>query len=115
MKHDEYVRELLKYYPNEEEWKLRKLFLQDRATLVECAIGISGEAGEVTDLLKKHVLYGTDLDKQKLLLEMGDLYNYFSKLAYEVGFSLEEIRAANIQKLDARVAAKGDYFLRGGI
>lgn len=112
MKQDEYVRELLRFYPSDEQWKVRKLLLQDRATLTECALGLAGEAGEIVDLLKKHVLYGKELDRQKLLLEMGDLLNYFSKLAYEVGFSLEEIRRANVEKLEARVKGQPDYYVR---
>jgi NTP pyrophosphatase (non-canonical NTP hydrolase) len=65
-------------------------------------MGISGEAGEVTDMLKKVVFHGHALDSEKLAKELGDVLWYTASLANTAGLSLEEIAEKNIAKLRAR-------------
>jgi len=69
---------------------------------VEKAMGISGEAGEVTDLLKKVLCHGHKLDKNKLIKELGDVQWYVATNAAEYGISLKEIAVTNIEKLRQR-------------
>ena len=45
------------------------------------AMGMVGEIGEVVDLVKKSFAYGRELDKQKLLEELGDFTFYAVGLA----------------------------------
>lgn len=66
------------------------------------AMGLSGEAGEVTDLLKKAVFHGHDLDKDKLKKELGDVLWYVAMLSSTAGIDLSEVAAANIEKLRQR-------------
>jgi NTP pyrophosphatase (non-canonical NTP hydrolase) len=40
------------------------------------AMGLAGEAGEVCDLLKKHLLHGKELDRDELNKELGDVLWY---------------------------------------
>lgn len=107
MKHDEYVREFLKFYPTEKQWETRSHMAAYNAELLEAAIGTAAEAGEVLDVIKKHVFYGKELDREALVLEMGDCYNYLAKLAYIRGISLDEVRAKNIEKLKKRYPSGG--------
>lgn len=69
-----------------------------------CGMGVSGEAGEVTDLLKKVVHHGRPFDdvRSKLILEMGDVLWYLAHLANVIGVDLGDVAQANIDKLRAR-------------
>lgn len=82
-----------------------------REDLAKDALGIVGEAGEVADLLKKHLYHGVDLDRAKLCKELGDVLWYLAALARHAGLSLNEVAQANISKLRARYP---DGFVLGG-
>lgn len=72
-------------------------------TPVECSImGLAGEAGEVVDLLKKHLYHGKPLDREKLKLELGDTLWYLADVARQHGILLSEVRDGNVAKLGAR-------------
>jgi|AntRauTorcE11897_2_1112592.scaffolds.fasta_scaffold06550_4 NTP pyrophosphatase (non-canonical NTP hydrolase) len=70
--------------------------------MVNWALGISGEAGEVADILKKHVFHGHELDKQELSKEIGDILWYLSNLAFELDIFLGDIAEENLKKLMQR-------------
>lgn len=82
---------VLKHCP--EPW--RSLFI--------ATAGFAGETGELIEHLKKLVRNGT-LDRQALLLEMGDAHFYLTFLAGYFGFTMEQIEQANKAKLTARRA-----------
>lgn len=65
-------------------------------------LGIAGEAGEVADLIKKHLGHGHDLDWPKLREELGDVLWYVACLADRLGLSLSEVADANVEKLKRR-------------
>lgn len=73
--------------------------------LVYCALGL-GESGEVQGKVKKilrddnNVI--TEEKKQDIKKELGDQLWYIAMTAKELGFTLDEIATANIQKLSAR-------------
>ena len=66
------------------------------------AMGISGEAGELMDAVKKHILYNKPLDVGNLKEEIGDLLWYASLLLDQVGSSFEEVMKMNHDKLEKR-------------
>lgn len=66
------------------------------------AIGLAGEAGEVANLVKKGIFHRHGLDVDKVLDELGDVLWYVSSLCDELGFSLEDVMAYNIDKLRKR-------------
>ncbi len=72
------------------------------ASLEMCALGLSGESGEVADLVKKHKYHGHALPANKLHEELGDVLWYIAEMATQLGFSLEYIALLNIQKLQKR-------------
>ena len=65
-------------------------------------LGIAGEAGEVADMLKKHVGHGHALDMGKLSKELGDVLWYVAAVATMHGLSLDEVAVVNLNKLQAR-------------
>ena len=69
-------------------------------------LGIAGEAGEVADKIKKILRDDggvvSDEKKEDLKLELGDVLWYISALADELGLTMDEIVAANVDKLLGR-------------
>lgn len=76
--------------------------LDEREMLVNGALGIAGEAGEVADLIKKHLFHGHPLDPIKVARELGDVLWYVALLAVAIGWRLEDIARANVAKLKSR-------------
>jgi NTP pyrophosphatase (non-canonical NTP hydrolase) len=69
-------------------------------------LGLSGEVGEVTDMLKKFLYHrnGKPLDVAKLTDELGDVMWYFAVLCDTLDITIEDCLQANIAKLEARHA-----------
>lgn len=66
------------------------------------AMGLGGEAGEVLDLLKKHLGHGAPLDRVALTAELGDVLWYLATLAVCFDIDLDTVAVANIEKLRVR-------------
>lgn len=63
-------------------------------------LGVSGEAGEVADLIKKVLHHEVSLDsvKDKLIKEIGDVYWYLEYLCASIGVTSEQVKNENIKK-----------------
>lgn len=73
--------------------------------IVYCALGLTGESGEVADDLKK--AYRNDGEvtlerRQKLIEELGDVLWYAALLATELNTTLEFVAEGNLAKLAKR-------------
>lgn len=55
-------------------------------SLAIMSLGVAGEAGEVSDMLKKHIRTGKPMDVDALKLELGDLLHYVARVAAEFNF-----------------------------
>ena len=73
---------------------------QDKA-LEYLTLGITSEAGEVADKVKKIIRDGGSLDEKRkdIMGEVGDVLWYVAQIGLVIGFSLEEIAKKNIEKL----------------
>lgn len=80
----------------------------EQANLLHMGVGAVGEAAELLDAIKKHVIYQKPLDVENVKEELGDLLFYMSNLMQSVGLSFEEILRHNIDKLSVRYS-KGSY------
>lgn len=76
---------------------LRELFIM--------SVGLGGEAGEVQELLKKHVRDGREI-QDDLLLELGDVLHYLTRIASQFGFTLDQVMSTNRDKIERRHAKK---------
>lgn len=95
------LRDKLQDYISMTEDTRNKQLTKDQQ-IVYCCLGLAGEAGEVIDHVKKHEFHGHDLNMEEVKNELGDVFWCFTVLRETLGFSLEEIMDANIQKLRAR-------------
>lgn len=75
-------------------------------TLANCALGVAGEAGEFADLIKKTLAQGHTLDKNKAMLELGDVLWHLTIAAERLGYNLNDVAHANINKLQSRYPEK---------
>ncbi|MBX4181763.1 hypothetical protein KW807_02770 [Candidatus Parcubacteria bacterium] len=75
--------------------------------IMNAALGLAGEAGEVVDVLKKMFYHRPKNRRDELMVEMGDVYYYMGKLQDLFGFTTEEILEANKVKLFERYEVEG--------
>lgn len=81
--------------------------------VLNAVLGLSGESGEVADIVKKAIFHGHGFDPahcpgeedgntHKIALELGDILYYISIMSHEMGYTLEDIAQMNIAKLTKR-------------
>ncbi len=75
--------------------------------IVYPTLGLTGEAGEVADKVKKVIrdnnLQFTDERKREIAKELGDVMWYCATLAHDLGYRLDEIARMNVEKLRSRL------------
>lgn len=72
------------------------------------ALGLTGEAGEVADIVKKQLMQGHELDIEHVAKELGDILWYVAETATAIGCDIETIMKMNIEKLKKRYPAGFD-------
>lgn len=73
-----------------------------KAHLLHMAVGVSGEAGELIDAVKKAVIYNKPLDYQNVIEELGDLEFYMEGLRSALSISRQQTIDHNHAKLAKR-------------
>lgn len=86
------------------------------ATAIEyTTLGLCSEAGEVAGVLKRYQRGDhKELDKEKMLLEIGDVLWYCSELSRSLGSDLATVASLNMAKLakrkiDGTIKGSGDF------
>lgn len=87
---------------NKEAMKTLNPDLDWEQRLYNGLLGLSGEVGELSDIVKKWQFQGHDIDLDKVKLELGDTLYYLNLTAENFGFSLEDCAEAVIDKLQKR-------------
>lgn len=72
------------------------------ADLLHTGVGVAGEAGELLDAIKKHVIYGKDLDVVNVIEELGDIEYYVGHIRQLIGVTRDDVLRANVEKLAKR-------------
>lgn len=67
--------------------------------IINGALGLCGESGEVADVVKKFMFQGHPLEKEHLAKELGDICWYIAITAKGLGYDLETIMKMNVEKL----------------
>lgn len=65
-------------------------------------VGLTGEVGEVAELLKRKVYRKKEVADEDILSELGDVLWYLTALSDSLGFSLFDVMLYNIAKLNER-------------
>ena len=76
--------------------------LSKQEVLMDSALGLCGESGEVADLLKKHLMQGHPFNREEFTKELGDVAWYLAEAATALDMDLETILQLNLEKLKKR-------------
>ena len=87
---------------------IKRELTPEQASLLHMSVGVSTEANELLDAIKKHTIYQKPLDVENVKEELGDLLFYMSNLMQSVGLSFKDVLQHNIDKLSVRYAS-GKY------
>lgn len=75
-----------------------------KADALHMAIGVSSDAGELLDAIKKWVIYNKPLDRANVIEELGDIEFFLEGLRQCLEIDRDETIFQNMAKLDKRYA-----------
>ena len=101
--HDDMVKKLFKNGD-----AILSTITTDQLTRLHAVVGISGEAGELLDAVKKETMYNKKPDIENIIEELGDLEFYMEALRQAYDITREQTIRANIAKLGVRYSS-GTY------
>lgn len=87
---------------------IKRELTPEQASLLHMGVGVSTEANELLDAIKKHTIYQKPLDVENVKEELGDLFFYASNVMQSVGLSFKDVLQHNIDKLSIRYSS-GKY------
>ena len=87
---------------NEYQEAANRTLYGNEQVLTNCALGLAGETGQVVDLVKAYTFKEKDLDKEKLVHELGDVLWYLSQIAEWADIPFDEVAQENIETLNKR-------------
>ena len=70
--------------------------------LLHSQIGLAGEVGELAAAIQRWLYYGKELDRVNVIEELGDLCWYLAQACRAMDVKLEDVMAANLNKLKFR-------------
>ena len=85
---------------------MSRLANPDVVDLLHSAMGLATEAGELLDMLKKHIFAGKPLDIVNAKEELSDSLWYIAKGIDSVRSTMDDILSLNINKLKLRYPEK---------
>ena len=78
----------------------KELFTKEQ--LMNMALGISGESGEIADIFKKVLFQGHDLKIEDVIGELGDVMFYIVNLCTLLEIDIRFVLEYNVDKLQKR-------------
>jgi NTP pyrophosphatase (non-canonical NTP hydrolase) len=103
---DDYIAGVLTTESNDFESIYNRMEERKIIRLLHAFMGMSTEAGEALDAIKKHLFYGKELDEINLIEELGDALWYISVAINALGTSYEQVMERNLAKLKKRYGEK---------
>lgn len=74
----------------------------DVSELLNACLGLSGETGELLDMVKKWIFHYKPLEEEHAKKELGDVMWYVAMFCKAMNWNLDEILQMNVDKLKAR-------------
>ena len=100
MKFNDYQTKAAKYDLSEATTDLKAV------GFIEKVLGLTGEAGETADKIKKILRdkdgLVSDEDSDLIIKELGDTLWYIASIARYLGVDLAEVASSNLEKLESR-------------
>ena len=97
---DDYQKKAKKYDQFEE------VISPKEAGFIEKVLGLTGEAGETADKIKKIIRDKngeiSEEDRKEVAKELGDVLWYIAAISRNLGVSLSEVAEMNLEKLESR-------------
>lgn len=88
--------------------EIQKHITPEQLNVIHMLMGICGEAGELLDAIKKHVMYNKPLDLENVVEELGDIEFYMEGMRQALGIDRQDTLDYNKKKLLKRYAS-GTY------
>jgi NTP pyrophosphatase (non-canonical NTP hydrolase) len=82
--------------------EIQEALTPEQAAAWHMATGISGEAGELLDAIKKYAIYQKKIDIENVIEELGDLEFYMEGLRQVFDIKREDVLVHNFNKLNKR-------------
>ena len=82
--------------------RTQKADLPHNGKLTEAALGLSGEAGECADYIKKGLFHGHPIDPVHIAYELGDVLWYVALMCDAFGLNMDDVADMNVTKLRNR-------------
>lgn len=70
--------------------------------LLHMAVGVSGEAGELLDAVKKHAVYGKKIDRENVVEELGGIEFFMEGLRQNLNITRAKTLRYNARQLAKR-------------
>ena len=83
----------------------------DLGAMLEGVLGLTGEAGEVSELVKKAIFHDKPLDFEHLKKELGDVLWYIALICDSMDTNIDKIMEMNVKKLKKRYPEGFDTYL----
>ena len=90
---------------NEYQNKCLRTFNQSNnieKNVIQCILGLNGEVGEITDIVKKKLFQGHNISYKQHVEEIGDVMWYIANLCNSLEIDLSAVLEQNIKKLEKR-------------
>ncbi len=90
---------------------VRAANLAHNAELVHALLGLNGEVGELTDLIKKHLMYNKPLDWRAATLELGDCLHYLLRVMEMLNVPFNAVTTSHVAKLEDRDRTNPTHYM----
>lgn len=70
--------------------------------MFDACLGLSGEVGELNDIVKKWIFHESNFNTEHMKKELGDVMWYVAMFCESMNWDLNEILSMNIEKLKMR-------------
>jgi NTP pyrophosphatase (non-canonical NTP hydrolase) len=81
----------------------RETAIEGENQILRYTLGLTGEAGEVAEKIKKKERGDYELDEEAIAKELGDILWYMARIADEIDYSFNDIQRMNCNKLIQRM------------